>query len=76
MKESTVKEKLVLIVPNDSVKDPIVHEIGHKFSLITNLMHAEVRDGFGGIIVFEIVGERSNIEKAKDFLISRKIKVI
>lgn len=75
-KIATKKEKLMLIIPSKSIKEPIVHEIGHKFGLITNILYAEVKDGFGGIIVFEVDGENENIEKAKDFLISKKVKVL
>lgn len=69
-------ETWVLLMPEEAVQDPIIHEIGHKFSVVTNIRHAEIKIGFGGIIVFEVEGDRDNLLKAEEFLSAKKIKVI
>lgn len=69
-------ERWTLLVPEKLVQDPIIHEIGHKFSIITNIIYAEVKTEFGGIMVIEIDGEKENLTKAEEFLSAKKIKVI
>lgn len=70
------KEKWHLEIPEGLIKDPIVYEIGHKFSLITNIEKANIENGGLGIIMLEISGDRNNLDKAEYFLIGKGIKIV
>lgn len=76
MRENKIEEKLTLIIPVSFVQNPIVHEIGHKFGIVTNLLYADIKEGFGGILIFKATGEKSDMDKMRDFLLSKNIKVI
>lgn len=75
MKNSEVKERWHLEVPEKLIKDPIVYEIGHKFSLITNIEKAGIENGELGIIILEISGDKNNLDKAEYFLTEKGVKI-
>lgn len=60
--------------PARLITRPIVHELGHKFKLITNVRQASVTSEVG-IVSLEIDGEREEIKKAIEWLEEMGVKV-
>ncbi len=60
--------------PARLITRPIVHEMGHKFKLVTNVRQASVTSEVG-IVSLEIDGEREEIKKAIEWLEEMGVKV-
>lgn len=60
--------------PARLITRPIVHELGHKFQLVTNVRQASVTSEVG-IVSLEIDGEREEIKKAIEWLEEMGVKV-
>lgn len=66
--------KVHLTFPGDTVKRPIIHEIGHEFKIVTNIRRANVTETTGWVDL-EITGESEEIEKALEALKKRGVRV-
>ncbi|MDP9292301.1 MAG: NIL domain-containing protein [Verrucomicrobiota bacterium] len=71
---SEEKTRLWLMYPARLITRPIVHEMGHKFKLVTNVRQASVTSEVG-IVSLEIDGEREEIKKAIEWLEEMGVKV-
>lgn len=49
--------------PEDLIKEPIIHKLGHEFSVITNVRMADV-DEHTGWVVLELEGDTGEIERS------------
>lgn len=49
--------------PEDKVKEPIIYQIGHEYSVVTNVRQAGVRERTGWVDI-EFKGEPAEIERA------------
>ena len=66
--------RVQLTFPPESVKRPIIYEIGRDFDVVTNIRRANVTAN-SGWVVLEISGERDEIEKAIDSLKAEGVRV-
>jgi len=60
--------------PAKLITRPVIHELGHKFSVITNVRQASVTEEIG-IVSLELQGEREEIKRAIAWLEGLGIKV-
>lgn len=66
--------KIHLTFPDMETRKPVIHEIGKKYNIITNIRRADMSEKDGWMDL-EISGEDSDIDKAIDYLKERDIKV-
>ncbi len=68
-----INRRFYLTFSSELIKKPIIHEIGHKFKIVTNIRTASVSDELG-LVALEMIGEYDEIEKAASYL--KKIGVL
>ena len=69
-----VRQRLWLMYPVKLITNPVVWELGHKFSIVTNVRQASVTDEIG-IVCLEISGPRKSVKAAILWLEKIGIKV-
>ena len=62
-----IKKQLYLNFPKKLVDQPLLFQVGHKFKIVTNIRGASVSRGVG-IIAVEFSGEKSEVERAVEWL--------
>ena len=70
----TQKSRLWLMYPARLITRPIIHELGHKFQVVTNIRQASVTDEIG-IVSLELEGTRDEIKNSIAWLEQLGIKV-
>ncbi len=60
--------------PQGLIKEPVIYEIGHKFSIITNIRRADVRESTGWVLL-ELEGEDDEITKGLDWVAGTGVRV-
>ncbi|MCH7645994.1 MAG: NIL domain-containing protein [Nitrospinae bacterium] len=66
--------RVQLTFPQESVKRPVIYEIGKEFDVVTNVRRANVT-ATSGWVVLELSGEREEIERALEGFKSRGVRV-
>ncbi len=66
--------RLWLMYPARLITRPVVHELGQKFKVVTNLRQASVTDEIG-LVSIELSGEREEVKNAIAWLEELGIKV-
>ena len=67
------KKRIVLTFPHELLDKPITYHLIKECDLIVNILKANITPNELGVLVLEIDGTRSNIEKGMDYL--KKVKV-
>jgi ABC-type methionine transport system ATPase subunit len=68
------QQRLWLMYPPKLIKKPFIHEVGHKFKVVTNIRQASVTDEIG-IVCLELDGTRAEVDKAIAWLEKNGVKV-
>ena len=68
------RKRLWLIYPRKLIQRPVIHELGQRFAVVTNIRQASVTDEVG-IVSLELQGDRRELAKAIAWLERRGIKV-
>ncbi len=66
--------RLWLMYPAKLITRPIIHELGHKFAVITSIRQASVNEEVG-IVSLELSGERGETKRAIAWLEELGVKV-
>ena len=69
-----VKRRLVLTFPEETIKDPIIYNLGQQFQVVINIRSAELSETQGWIIL-ELEGEEKQMEDGIAWVISRGVRV-
>lgn len=68
------KRRLTFTFNEDEVAQPIIHNLGQQFNVVTNIRQANITEA-GGWINVELEGENQNIEDGIAWAISRGVRV-
>lgn len=68
------KQRVRFTFPTERVTQPIIYDLGHKFSVITNIRRADVREEMGWVIL-ELEGEEQEIEDGIQWVSSMGVRV-
>ncbi len=60
--------------PENLIKEPIIHKLGHEFEVITNVRMADV-DEHTGWVVLELEGAAEEIERSLSWAQERGVRV-
>jgi len=60
--------------PEEKIPEPIIHQIGHEYKVVTSIRRADVRETTGWMDV-EFQGETEEIERAIDGLREKGVSV-
>ena len=66
--------KLHLTFTGELVKQPVIHEVGHKFRVVTDIRRANVTETEGWVEL-ELSGEQAELDKALEEFRRRGVKV-
>ena len=58
----------------DLVKEPVIHELGRRFEIVTNIRRADV-DREEGWVLLELTGEPDELERGMAYLTERGVRV-
>lgn len=68
------KKLVILNFPRELLREPIIHNLGQQFCLVTNIQLAEITEDLGWLKV-ELEGEASQIEDGLAWVMSRGVRV-
>ena len=68
------KKLVILNFPRELLKEPIIHNLGQQFCLMTNIHLAEITEDMGWLKV-ELEGEARQIEDGLTWVMSRGVRV-
>jgi ABC-type methionine transport system ATPase subunit len=66
--------KVHITFPENRIKDPVIYQISHEFSVVTNIRRADVTEKTGWMDV-ELVGDVAEIDRAIAGLKRKGVKV-
>ncbi len=69
-----VKKLVILNFPRELLKEPIIHNLGQQFCLVTNIHLAEITEDMGWFKI-ELEGEPRQIEEGLAWVMSRGVRV-
>jgi len=68
------KRRLMLTFPEELIRDPIIHNLGQQFNIVTNILRADVTEDRGWVVL-EVEGKNEDIEAGITWAISRGVRV-
>ena len=68
------KKLVILNFSRELLKEPIIHNLGQQFCLVTNIHLAEITEDMGWLKV-ELEGEARQIEDGLAWMMSRGVRV-
>lgn len=58
----------------DLVKEPVIHELGRRFDIVTNIRRADV-DRDEGWVLLELTGDEAELQRGVEYLSGRGVRV-
>ena len=68
------KRRVMFTFPPDLVKEPIIHNLGQQFNVITNIHRADVSEDKGWVVL-ELEGEENDIDQGIAWVTSKGVRV-
>ena len=68
------KRRVIFTFPEELIRDPIIHNLGQQFNIVTNILQAEVTEERGWVIL-ELVGADEDIEAGITWVTSKGVRV-
>lgn len=62
------------VFPDNMIRKPVIHELGTRFSVVTNIKQADVTP-YVGWVILNITGENQEIEKGIEWLKQTGVEV-
>ncbi len=60
--------------PENLIQEPIIHKLGHEFSVITNVRMADVDENTGWVVL-ELEGDAAEIERSLTWAQERGVRI-
>ena len=68
------KKQIMFTFPEELIKEPIIYELGHKFTIVTNIRRADVTENRGWVVL-ELEGEENEIKKGIAWVTAKGVRV-
>jgi len=68
------KQRVMLTFPEELLREPIIHNLGQQFNLVTNILRADVTEDRGWVVL-ELDGKEEEIETGTAWVISKGVRV-
>ena len=68
------KYKVFLTFPQKLVNEPIIYDIGQKYSVVTNIRGASVTDEIA-LVALQIEGNKAEVDDALAYMVERGVTV-
>jgi len=69
-----IKKAVKFTFPQDMIKQPVIFELGRKYTVIPNIRRADGRDDMGWVVL-ELEGEEEQIEAGLQWVTSTGVRV-
>ena len=69
-----IKRGVKFTFPPELIKEPIIHNLGQQFRVVTNIRRADV-NGDKGWVVLELEGDEEDIERGIAWVTSKGVRV-
>jgi hypothetical protein len=69
-----VKRRLMFTYPPELIKEPVIHNLGEQFHIVTNIHLADITEDRGWVVL-ELEGEEKDIEEGIAWATSKGIRV-
>ncbi len=73
-KKKMVKRRLMFTFPPELIKEPIIHNLGQQFNIVTNIHLADIAEDRGWVVL-ELEGEEKDIEEGIAWATSKGMRV-
>ena len=68
------KQRVKFTFPQTLITEPLIHELGRQFALVTNIRRADVTEDRGWVIL-ELDGEMAEIERGLKWMADKGVRV-
>ncbi len=68
------KRQVMFTFPEELIKEPIIHNLGQQFKVVTNIRRADVSE-HKGWVVLELEGAEEDIEQGIAWVTSKGVRV-
>jgi len=68
------KRQVVFTFTEEAIKEPVIHNLGQQFRVVTNIKQADLSESIGWVIL-ELEGDEEDIEQGIAWVISRGVRV-
>ena len=68
------RRRVRLVFSRDLVTEPVIHTLGHRFEIVTNIRRADVTADEGWVVL-ELMGDADELERGISYLGERGVKV-
>ncbi len=72
--DDMVKKQVVFTFPQELIREPVIHNLGQQFGVVTNIRRADVSESKGWVVL-ELEGEEENIEQGIAWVTSKGVRV-
>lgn len=69
-----VKKQMMFTFPQEQLKEPIIFNLSHQFQIVTNILHADITDDKGWMIL-ELEGASEEIDLGIAWVTARGVRV-
>jgi len=69
-----VKRRYIFTYPPELIREPIIHNLGEQFNIITNIHSADISEDRGWVVL-ELEGEEKDIEEGIIWANSRGMRI-
>ena len=69
-----VKKRVKFTFPQGLITEPVIHELGHRFEIVTNIRRADVREDMGWVVL-ELEGDEDEIARGLDWVATKDVRV-
>ena len=69
-----VKRQVTFTFPEELIKEPVIHNLGQQFQVVTNIRRADISENKGWVVL-ELEGEEKDIEEGIAWVTSRGVRV-
>ena len=67
-------KKVRFTFTEDTVKEPLVYQLGHEFEVVTSIRMADVDNQIGWVIL-ELVGEEAEIDRSLSWIVDKGVRI-
>jgi ABC-type methionine transport system ATPase subunit len=68
------KQRVRLTFPEPLIQEPIIHSLGKRFDLVTNIRRADIRETTGWVVM-EVTGTEQRLGEARRYLEGLGVRV-
>ena len=68
------KKQIMFTFPEQLIREPIIHNLSHKFNIVTNIRRADVSEDRGWVML-ELEGVEGEIERGIAWVVEKGVRV-